>query len=159
MRLLPTKGSIELSAPKRCGSDWPPFTGTSPKSLSSHLSDRAHMRGRVPRLARYTRGRSGKPREHRGNLVHLVAADRARPCPVFCSLGGRNLVGLLRRRLRSRSTVLVQMTPMELLRSFRRMRRSVPEGLGQSPRPHSPQAFASRAACCHKTNYCPRMSL
>jgi Integrase core domain len=52
---------------KRCGSDWPPFTGTSPKSLSSHLSDRAHMRGRVPRLACYTRRRSGKPREHRGN--------------------------------------------------------------------------------------------
>jgi hypothetical protein len=41
--------------------------------------------------------------------------------------------------------VLVQMTPTELLRSFRRMRRSVPEGLGQWPRPHSLQASASRA--------------
>jgi hypothetical protein len=32
------------------------FTGTSPKSLSTHMSDRAHMRGRVPRLACYIRG-------------------------------------------------------------------------------------------------------
>ena len=32
------------------------FTGSSPKSLSSHMSARAHMRGRVLRLAFYTRG-------------------------------------------------------------------------------------------------------
>jgi hypothetical protein len=38
-------------------------------------------------MACYTRGRSGKPREHRGNLVHLVAADCARSCPVFLFIG------------------------------------------------------------------------
>jgi hypothetical protein len=35
------------------------------------------MRGRVPRLVSYTRGRSGKPRDDRGNLLHLERDERA----------------------------------------------------------------------------------
>ena len=127
-----------------------PFSGTSPKSLSDHTSDRAHMPGRVPQLACNTRGRFGKRRDRYGNLLHLLAADGGRSCVGFCSLGDRDFRDLLRllwNGPQSTVRVLVQMTPPEQLRASPRVRRGDREGLGQWLHPRSLQAFASRAAC------------
>ena len=41
--------------------------GPVPEASPGHMSDQAHMRGRVPRLACYTHGRSGKSGDYRGN--------------------------------------------------------------------------------------------
>ena len=110
---------------KRCGSggqQWPPFTGTSPKSLSSHMSDRAHMRGRVLHC---TRRRSGKPCDDRGNLIHLVAVDRdhARFCTVLIPQEDWSLLMLLRRLRNDPQSDVFEMSPTEQLKSFRRIRR------------------------------------
>jgi hypothetical protein len=165
----PAHKAIELSAPENrvaaAGeqTNWQPFTGTSPKSLSGQI-DRAHTSGRVPRLARCTRGWRGNAREHRGNLLHLVAADsdQSRVRAVFDPSGGWSLL----RHLQTGSQPDVfQMSPTERLKSFRGIRRGDRQGLDQWLQRRSLQAFGSSAACwheeecCHKMDYCPRTML
>jgi hypothetical protein len=87
-RMLANRGRRRTSrcwakAPRRGGRELA-FSVTSSKSRSGHMSDRGHMRGRVPRPASHTRGRLGKRRDGHGNLLHVLAADCGRSCVVFC---------------------------------------------------------------------------
>jgi len=142
---------------------------TNPKSLSGRASDRANMRGRVPRPACRSRGRPRKLGP-RCDLAHLVAADSdcGWSCTACCALGGRNLTNLLRglrNDPQSNVRVSVQMTPREPPRSSRRMRLDDRQGAGRWASHHLLRAFAPRVASwnegeyCHKTNYCSRIWL
>src|SRR5205823_4845584 len=90
--------------------------------------DSAGVNIHVPRLACCTRGRSGKPHDDRGNLLHLVAADsdHARFCGVFDPSDYWSLVGLLRRLRNGPRPDVLQMSPM--LKSCRWIRRGDREG-------------------------------
>ena len=134
-------------------------TWTNPKSLAIHMSDRAHMRDRVPRLA----CQFAKPRDDRGYLLHLAAVDSDHA--QFWGVLGSPSLGLFRLLRTGPQSGLLQMSPTEPVTSFRRIPRGDREGPGQCLRHRSLQAFASRAAswhqrgCCHKLDHCPRMSL
>src|SRR5262245_27359892 len=134
-----------------------PFSVTSPKNLSGHMSDRGHMCGRPRPLASHKRGRFGKRHDRYGNLLHVLGSDWGHSCVVFCPLGDRDFLDLLRLfRTGPRSTVrvLVPMTPTAPLRASQWVRRGDREGLGQWLQRHSLQAFASRAACWHEGEWC-----
>jgi hypothetical protein len=78
------------------------------------------MRGRAPRLACCTRGRSGKPRDDRGNVLQAVDSDHARFCGAFDPSEDWSLLGLLRRLRNGPQSDVLQMSPTEALKSFRR---------------------------------------